>query len=97
MNMNAPMPRTGFKFMLTVQNGPDTGATFQLLPPRVSIGRGADCNVILNDPRVSRVAARGSNRQKNRKQLTGRSMHADSKETIIRACSWCKFSAVLFL
>lgn len=55
----APMirPRTGFKFILTVRNGPDTGATFQLLPPRVQIGRGPECHVVLNDPRVSRSAA----------------------------------------
>jgi pSer/pThr/pTyr-binding forkhead associated (FHA) protein len=50
-------PRTGFKFMITVREGPDVGATFQLLPPRVTIGRGADCNVIFNDPRMSRNAA----------------------------------------
>jgi pSer/pThr/pTyr-binding forkhead associated (FHA) protein len=50
-------PRTGFKFLIAVREGPDVGATFQLLPPRVTIGRGADCNVILNDPRMSRNAA----------------------------------------
>lgn len=57
MQAASPMARTGFKFMLTVRDGPDVGATFQLLPPQVSIGRGADCHVILNDPRVSRNAA----------------------------------------
>ncbi len=53
----APLSRTGFKFLLTVRDGPDAGTSFQLLPPRVSIGRGSDCNVVLNDPRVSRMAA----------------------------------------
>lgn len=57
MSMSMATPRTGFKFMLTVRDGPDTGATFQLLPPRATIGRGADCHVVLNDPRVSRTAA----------------------------------------
>ena len=58
--MSAPatqMPRTGFKFMLTVREGPDLGHSYQLLPPRVTIGRGADCHVALTDPRVSRSAA----------------------------------------
>lgn len=53
----APLARTGFKFVMMVRDGPDTGASFQLLPPRVTIGRGSDCNVVLNDPRVSRMAA----------------------------------------
>lgn len=50
-------PKTGFKFVLTVREGPDVGATYQLLPPRVTIGRGANCNVVLSDPRVSRNSA----------------------------------------
>jgi len=57
MNHALAMPRLGFKFVLTIREGPDVGASFQLLPPRVTIGRGADCNVILSDPRVSRTAA----------------------------------------
>lgn len=58
MSMAAAAPRTGFKFMLTVRSGPDAGATFQLLPPRVTIGRDAECHVVLSDPRVSRIAAK---------------------------------------
>lgn len=50
-------PRTGFKFMLTVKAGPDVGASYQLLPPRVTIGRGTESNVSFADPRVSRQAA----------------------------------------
>ncbi len=50
-------PKTGFKFVLTVRQGPDAGAVYQLLPPRVAIGRGSDCDVILKDPRVSRSSA----------------------------------------
>lgn len=57
MSAAAQLPRTGFKFMLTVREGPDAGASFQLLPPRVSIGRDSVCNVVLSDPRVSRDAA----------------------------------------
>ena len=57
MNAAMAMPKTGFKFMLTVRDGPDTGATYQLLPPTVSIGRGPENNVSLNDLRVSRQAA----------------------------------------
>jgi pSer/pThr/pTyr-binding forkhead associated (FHA) protein len=51
------LPRTGFKFVMTVRDGPDVGATFQLLPPRVTIGRGGENHIALNDPRVSRQAA----------------------------------------
>lgn len=50
-------PRTGFKFMISVTQGPDRGASYQLLPPKVTIGRGADNNIVLKDPRVSRAAA----------------------------------------
>lgn len=58
MRAIAPLPRTGFKFMINVRSGPAAGATYQLLPPRVSIGRDSSSNnVVLNDPRVSRNAA----------------------------------------
>jgi hypothetical protein len=50
-------PRTGFKFMIMVSSGPDKGATYQLLPPKVTMGRGTENNVVFNDPRVSRNAA----------------------------------------
>jgi pSer/pThr/pTyr-binding forkhead associated (FHA) protein len=43
--------------MITVRDGPDAGASFQLLPPRVTLGRGADCNIVFNDARMSRNAA----------------------------------------
>lgn len=57
MRAMAPLPRTGFKFMINVRNGPAAGATYQLLPPRVSIGRDPSSNnVVINDPRVSRNA-----------------------------------------
>jgi hypothetical protein len=49
--------RVGFKFALTVKEGPDKGVAFQLLPPKVTIGRGSDCHVMLTDPRMSRQAA----------------------------------------
>ena len=50
-------PRTGFKFMISMTQGPDRGASYQLLPPKVTIGRGPDNNIVLKDPRVSRAAA----------------------------------------
>lgn len=53
----APAARTGFRFMMTVKGGADRGSTYQLLPPRVTIGRGTDNNIVLNDPRASRQAA----------------------------------------
>ncbi len=57
MRAVAPLPRTGFKFVINVRSGPAAGATYQLLPPRVSIGRDpASNNVVVNDPRVSRNA-----------------------------------------
>lgn len=58
MNSAAVLPRTGFKFMLVVRAGPDAGAAYQLLPPRVTIGRDPQSNsVVVNDPKVSRNAA----------------------------------------
>lgn len=55
---NAASPRTGFKFTIAVRSGPDAGAVYQLLPPRVSLGRDpASNNVVINDPKVSRNAA----------------------------------------
>lgn len=57
MNAAAILPRTGFKFMLVVRSGPDAGAAYQLLPPRVTIGRDPQSNnVFVNDPKVSRNA-----------------------------------------
>lgn len=44
--------------MIAVRSGPDAGAVYQLLPPRVSIGRDPSTNnVVVNDPKVSRSAA----------------------------------------
>jgi pSer/pThr/pTyr-binding forkhead associated (FHA) protein len=57
MNAASSAPRTGFKFVLVVKSGPDKGSTYQLLPPRVTMGRGAENNIALTDPRVSRQAA----------------------------------------
>lgn len=58
MNAAAVIPRTGFKFTISVRSGPDAGAVYQLLPPRVAIGRDPSSNnVVVNDPKVSRNAA----------------------------------------
>lgn len=44
--------------MISVRAGPAAGATYQLLPPRVTIGRDPASNsVVVNDARVSRNAA----------------------------------------
>jgi pSer/pThr/pTyr-binding forkhead associated (FHA) protein len=50
-------PRTGFKFTISIRQGPDKGASYQLLPPKVTIGRSPENNVVLSDPKVSRAAA----------------------------------------
>ena len=57
MSSTPAAPRTGFKFMISVRQGPDQGVTYQLLPPKVTLGRGPENNVVFNDPRVSRSAA----------------------------------------
>lgn len=49
-------PRIGFRFMLSIRKGADAGSQFQLLPPRVTIGRDPENNIVLHDPRVSRQA-----------------------------------------
>lgn len=53
-----PAPRTGFKFTISIRQGPDQGALYQLLPPVVTIGRSPENNIVLSDPKVSRSAAR---------------------------------------
>ena len=50
-------PRTGFKFMISIRQGPDKGAAYQLLPPKVTIGRAPENNIVLSDPKVARAAA----------------------------------------
>lgn len=50
-------PRTGFKFTISVRQGPDKGASYQLLPPKVTLGRSPDNNVVFKDPKISRAAA----------------------------------------
>ena len=49
--------RTGFKFMISIRQGPDKGASYQLLPPKVTIGRSPENNIVLSDTKVSRHAA----------------------------------------
>jgi len=50
-------PRTGFRFMISIRQGPDKGASYQLLPPKVTIGRAPENNIVLSDPKVSRASA----------------------------------------
>lgn len=56
MNTAPLAPKMGFKFTLRIRSGPDKGASFQLLPPRVNIGRGPQNDIVLSDPKVSRAA-----------------------------------------
>jgi pSer/pThr/pTyr-binding forkhead associated (FHA) protein len=57
MPAGALATRTGFKFMISIRQGPDSGSSYQLLPPKVTIGRAPENNIILTDPKVSRNAA----------------------------------------
>jgi len=43
--------------MMSVRQGPDQGASYQLLPPKVTIGRAPENNVVLQDTKISRQAA----------------------------------------
>lgn len=54
MSAVATLPLTALRFLVTVQAGPDQGQVFQLLPPQISIGRGADNSIPLSDGHCSR-------------------------------------------
>lgn len=54
MNAVATLPLTTLRFLMTVQSGPDQGQVFQLLPPQISIGRGAENSIPLSDGHCSR-------------------------------------------
>lgn len=43
-----------YHFLLQILEGSGKGQSFRIFPPRVSIGR-VDCNIIINDPKVSRT------------------------------------------
>lgn len=45
---------TSFRFTLSVKAGPDRGQSYQLLPPKVTIGRDTGNDIVLSDPKVSR-------------------------------------------
>lgn len=45
---------TSVRFTLSVKSGPDAGRSYQLLPPKVTIGRDPGNNIPLKDPKVSR-------------------------------------------
>ncbi len=49
MNMVAPPV-----FLIEILSGPEAGRVFQLLPPKVRIGRGTENDIVLTDLRVSR-------------------------------------------
>lgn len=54
----APQAKTQLKFTLEILKGPHAGGVFSFNKPNVSIGRGAENDIVLaNDPRVSRQHA----------------------------------------
>ncbi|MCM2282447.1 MAG: FHA domain-containing protein [Bdellovibrionaceae bacterium] len=54
MSNAAPQLGPSVRFTLTVKSGPDSGRSYQLLPPKVTIGRDPGNHIPLKDPRVSR-------------------------------------------
>lgn len=46
-----------FEFHLRVTSGQDKGAIYKLMSPEVTLGRGADCDIPLTDPKCSRKHA----------------------------------------
>lgn len=58
MQQAAAPPKIGFRFLLRITKGPHQGATFQMIPPIVTIGRDAENHIVLTDPKVSRHAVR---------------------------------------
>jgi len=42
-------------FRIKIESGVDLGRIFKISPPMISVGRGTDCSVMLNDPKVSRI------------------------------------------
>lgn len=45
---------TKLRLTLSVTQGPESGAIFQLLPPKVNIGRSPENHIIISDPKSSR-------------------------------------------
>lgn len=50
----APQIGPTVRFTLSVKSGPDSDRSYQLLPPKVTIGRDPGNNITLRDPKVSR-------------------------------------------
>jgi pSer/pThr/pTyr-binding forkhead associated (FHA) protein len=48
---------TSFRFTVSVKMGPDRGKSYQLLPPKVTIGRDTGNDIVLSDLKVSRNQA----------------------------------------
>ena len=45
------------KLLVKVESGPDFGSTYQLIPPRITMGRGPENDIVISDPKASRVQA----------------------------------------
>jgi len=54
MNAAAPLMLPALETTLTLLNGPEKGATYRIVSARISLGRGADNDIVLQDPKVSR-------------------------------------------
>ncbi len=57
MTSSPPKLQSAQKVTLTIKSGPNRGEIFQLLPPKVSIGRGNDNDIALQDVKCSRNQA----------------------------------------
>lgn len=57
MTSSPPKLQTAQRVTLTIKSGPNRGESFQLLPPKVSIGRGNDNDIALQDVKCSRNQA----------------------------------------
>lgn len=57
MTTSPPKLQSAQKVTLTIKSGPNRGESFQLLPPKVSIGRGNDNDIALQDVKCSRSQA----------------------------------------
>ncbi len=50
-------PKIQLELSLKIINGPDKDATFQIVSTHITIGRSPKCNIVLADPKASRIHA----------------------------------------
>jgi pSer/pThr/pTyr-binding forkhead associated (FHA) protein len=62
--LNSLAPTQQIEYQLTVLNGPDKGAVYRLVAKQITIGRGAECDIVIrDDSKVSRTHAKLSVQQ----------------------------------